>query len=140
MRRLITLISCCWLSTTVVAEVVHCPKIGQLQKVFMGISQDYYWQARVGNTVFSSNIRRDRSEQAVDFLPQASYLDGRQPVCAYKVSILRNNRLSYRHLYLSGSVVASLTQQQQQRAKIRNAVSQGAVGLLTQHAKITHSL
>lgn len=131
MLRGITLIVYCLLSTVVMAEVVRCPKANQLQKVFVGISQSYYWQARVGDRLFSSNIRRDRSEQAVKFLPQASYLNGSQPVCAYQISLLRNNKLTYRNVYLAGKAVAPMTQQQiklqQQRDQAREAVSQGAM-------------
>ena len=129
MRQLIILAAACLATLAVQALTVRCPQVQQLHKVFVGVSQSYYWQARVENMQFSSNIRRDRSEQVVKFMPQASHMHNAQPVCAYQMNLLRNNQLTARYLYLSGKAVAPLTPQQiqaqQQRAQARKVVSQG---------------
>ena len=85
------------------ARTVVCPRVDQIGQVFMSIGGSFYWQGQVGDTRFRSNIRRDRSEKIVSFDASASYISNNDTeVCAYKMSIFRVNRLTYRMVYLRG--------------------------------------
>ena len=133
MMRIICLCLVLALTPLAMARTVVCPGVNQIGQVFVNIGNSYYWQSRMDNTIFRSGIRTDRSEKIDAFLPGASHLSGEQIVCAYKASLLRVNRLTYRTIYLRSQAeqATPLTPAQQQQAldqeQTRQAVSRGAM-------------
>ena len=121
------------MSLQALAQTIICPEPNEVGRVFPNIGNSYYWQAQEGDTLFISNARTDRSEQMVSFLADQSYMNGSTPVCAYQVSIFRNNQLVYRTVYLNGSnnpqpqLTPAQQQQQAQDQQARTSVTQGAL-------------
>jgi len=133
MMRVICLCLVMVLAPLAMARTIVCPGASQIGQAFVNIGNSYYWQAKMGNTVFRSGIRTDRSEKIEAFLPKSSHLNGEQIVCAYKASLLRINRLTHRTIYLRSQAQQArpLSPEQQRQAlhqqQVRHAVSRGAM-------------